>query len=303
MIEIGGQSVQPAALYQSGSVSSLGKIILEQMSQSEQTYSYLSMEALKYEVRLRESIVAAAKDMNRSWATFATFEKSKGNSKYWDVDDKGVFKLKPGVRPSEAIRDIFKTGRKYAFECATAIVILYYKAVLDTMDESAFNQAFPNLRLYSWNYDPDLGLQTHVVADLLPGDVVYFKNPDVDPKNPEWQGENAVVMGDGTYFGHGVGIKSKEKMIAVLNRKRKPDATQSAYLMDEVTRPDFRNLHQLASGSRKPAEGTRRHKPVLVFREAYFEESIPYTVFIAQWETLEQNALIIKMGNIHYKMI
>ncbi|WP_308218774.1 hypothetical protein [Bacillus cereus group sp. BfR-BA-01347] len=62
--------------------------------------------------------------------------------------------------------------------------------------------------LYSWHFDPDLGLKTIYINHFLPGDVVYFNNPDFHPQTPWWIGENAVVLGDGTYFGHGLGIKT-----------------------------------------------------------------------------------------------
>lgn len=39
------------------------------------------------------------------------------------MTDEGGFLLRSGVTPASAIRDIFRNGRQYGFECATAIVI------------------------------------------------------------------------------------------------------------------------------------------------------------------------------------
>ena len=61
-----------------------------------------------------------------------------------------------------------------------------------------------------------------IQIDFLPGDVVYFKNPDFNPYTPEWKGLNAVVLDDGTYFAHGIGIGTAEQFIHILNQMRKP---------------------------------------------------------------------------------
>ncbi|WP_376766752.1 hypothetical protein [Peribacillus huizhouensis] len=40
-----------------------------------------------------------------------------------------------------------------------------------------------NIYLYSWHVDPDLGIQSIHTDHFLPGDVVYFNNPDLDPES------------------------------------------------------------------------------------------------------------------------
>src|SRR5699024_6217049 len=129
----------------------------------------------------------------------------------------------------------------YAFECATAIIVIYYHSVLSSIDEHLFNQLFPHLYFYSWHSDSDLGIQMIQTEHFLPGDVVYFRNPDFNPETSWWRGENAVVLEDGTYFGHGIGIRSAEQIIQTLNQARKPGSHQSAYLENIAKRLSFKN--------------------------------------------------------------
>lgn len=106
---------------------------------------------------------------------------------------------------------------------------------------------FSNLLLYDWHVDEDLGIKTKKGEDYLPGDCLYFKNPDFDPQTPQWQGENTIYLGNGLHYGHGIGIKTKEEIIDTLNRKRKRNATKSAYLLPQTTRVNFIYLSQFAN--------------------------------------------------------
>lgn len=156
----------------------------------------------------------------------------------------GGFRLRSDVKPSDAIKDIYINSRKYGTECATAMVIVYYKAVVDTYPAQLFDSIFRRIYLMDWQHlDPQLRIQTIDPGMIeLPGDCRYIKNPDVDPLTPEFQGENLIDLGDGYYYGHGVGIATKERVIAILNTKRKAGSTVSAYLMDQVTNPGYRHL-------------------------------------------------------------
>nr|WP_318036157.1 protein-glutamine gamma-glutamyltransferase [Halobacillus amylolyticus] len=158
--------------------------------------------------------------------------------------------MRQDVKPSDAIQDIYKNSSQYAFECAGAMIIIYYHAVLNAIGEYSFNQLFPNIYIYSWHFDPDLGIQTIRTDDFLPGDIVYFNNPDFDPQLSQWRGENAVVLGDGTYFGHGLGIRTAEEMIQALNQRRIPGSNQSAYLENGAKRPAFKHLARFSMPSR-----------------------------------------------------
>ncbi|WP_018392851.1 protein-glutamine gamma-glutamyltransferase [Bacillus sp. 37MA] len=247
MIQLSGMPFQQRGMWPSGSIES---IIIQQMNKDTVVYSYRSIGELSFELKLRKNIILSARAMNQSNVRFAVFAKSRCNPQYWYLTNTGGFMLRNGVKPSDAIQDIYRNSSQYAFECATAKVIIYYHAVLNLIGESLFNQLFQNIYLYSWHADPDLGITSNYTGHFLPGDVVYFKNPDFDPQTPQWRGENAVILGDGTYFGHGLGIKTAKQMIHALNRRRKPGTKQSAYLTNVVTRPSFKHLAKLSMSQR-----------------------------------------------------
>ncbi|RBW70670.1 protein-glutamine gamma-glutamyltransferase [Bacillus taeanensis] len=222
------------------------KEIAKKMAKHLTVYYYPTVSELHFEIEIRLQIIKAAHALFNSRAEFATFYRSRCNDVYWELTTKGGFQLKQDAQPAQAVVNIFKDGTNYAFECATAMMIVFYKAVLEVIGAGRFNNLFRNLLLWDWNYDPDLDVKTVRTTEYLPGDVLYFKNPDVHPKLPHWQGENAVNLGNGSYYGHGIGIESAEKMIEMLNKQRKPEAEQSAYLLEQATRPNFRSLYYKA---------------------------------------------------------
>lgn len=220
--------------------------ILRRKMNSPVMYRYPSLDALIFELKLRSNIVDAAKAMYASGVSFATFSNSRCNERYWIRTPNGGFLLRPGVPPSVGVNDIFENGHLYAFECAGAIIIMLYKAVLETIGDAAFNRHFQNLFLRDWQTDRDLRLITsYDLSETYPGDVLYFKNPDHDPSTPEWQGENVIMLDDNLFFGHGIGIGTAQEMIAQLNRARRPGSMVSAYLQNLVLRPDFEGVRML----------------------------------------------------------
>lgn len=245
MIKIAGNETDPATITNGYTQGSIERKILEILSSSNETYMYDSPEQLKFELNIRKNIIFEARQLYNAGLHFRTFRESVCNRDYWDRTDDGGFSLKNGVKPSEAIKDIYRNARKYGTECATAIVIIFYKAVLDVFGDERFNTVFPKIQLMNWMHvDDTLGVFTYRnPADYLPGDCRYFKNPDVNPLTPEWQGENAIDLANGTYYGHGIGINSADKMIDALNDNRISGSTVTAYLMDTATRPDFKSLY------------------------------------------------------------
>jgi protein-glutamine gamma-glutamyltransferase len=226
--------------------TSLERVILQKKQSSSVVYKYESLEAFDFELEMRSKLVAAAIALNDSGIRFATFKNSKCNDQFWNLTEKGGFKLRDDVTPTNAILDIFRNGHLYACECATAMVIVLYKGVIDSIGKERFNANFENLLLWDWNYDSDLRLKImEDLSEAYPGDILYFENPDYDPKTPEWQGENAVMISDNLYYGHGIGIRTADAMIEVLNRKRKPDSTTSAFLSDQVVYPDYEYIRKL----------------------------------------------------------
>lgn len=251
MIKYAGSEINPQPLLDKYPKGSAESEMLEKLSKSTKAYEYSGQDELTFEIGLRRNIINASIALFKGRLGFRTFHESKCNEAFWERSENGGFVLKKDIKPSDAINDIFKHTRKYATECATAIVMIYYKAVLEAYSEDLFNSAFTEITLMNWQQlDDILGVATYRrLSDYLPGDCRYFRNPDVNPLTPEWQGENAIDLGNGSYYGHGIGIGSQEKIIASLNENRIEDAQASAYLMDNATRPDFNGLYQYKKNS------------------------------------------------------
>lgn len=244
MIKVSETQPDITNLINAWSLDELQKNLVLKMARSDQSYLYQNFQQLRFELKLRKQLVQAAYALDDSGAEFAVFKKSRCNEQYWLRKDNGGFLLRPDTSPAAGLRDIFFQGRKYAFECTTAVMIMCYKALLECIGEPTFNRLFADLYLWDGHYDKDLALTRRPSSDNLAGDIRYFKNPDFDPKHSEWQGENAIDLGNGTYFGFGIGIKTAEEMIRELNLKRFPGAQNSAYLMDDAIFPNFKTLAQ-----------------------------------------------------------
>ncbi|WP_050183870.1 protein-glutamine gamma-glutamyltransferase [Domibacillus robiginosus] len=272
MIQLSGARFQQSDRWPSGSIE---KKIIQRMMEGAAVYTFQSMDELLFELALRKHIILSAKAMNESDAAFAVFADSRCNPRYWELTSVGGFSLRQGVSPSDAIEDIYLNSSRYAFECATAMVIIYYHAVLKLMGESVFNQFFRNILLYSWHADSDLSIKPYYTDHFLPGDIVYFDNPDFNPQTPQWRGENAVVLENKTYFGHGLGIQTAQQIIRHLNRSRIPEANESAYLANLVVRPSFKQLARLSR--LRPAYSVYKYHPVI--RQAKNSVSIDQYIF------------------------
>lgn len=244
MVTILGSVITPGSLAHQYMPDSIQRKVLNKLFLSSTAYKYASQNQLRFELDLRAGIVNAAIELSKSKLAFRTFRKSSCNTGYWLRTNEGGFLVKDGIKPSDAIKDIYINSQMYGTECATAIVIIYYKALVEIFPEQQFNYLFQNIYLMNWKYlDNDLGIRHYrITSDVLPGDCLYFKNPDFNPITPQWQGENVIDLGNGIYYGHGIGIRGAEEFIEALNRQRKSDATQSAYLSSSVTRPDFKLL-------------------------------------------------------------
>ena len=219
--------------------------IITKMHLSKERYEFNSVKELQFELKLRKNIVIAAIRLNEGDMAFTTFRESKCNLDYWERTKEGGFKLKKGITPSAAIKDISINSSKYGTECATAMIIIYYQALLNIFGEKLFNELFTEIHLMNWHYLDSLLRDAGYIekqSDYLPGDRRYFDNPDVNPVTPEFQGENVIDLGDGMYYGHGIGIGNAEEMINELNKVRIEEPKQSAYLLDVAARLDFKKL-------------------------------------------------------------
>lgn len=250
MLMIQGVASPEQTFFPAYPAGSLERTILERMAAGQDTYRFKSPDELRFELSLRRAIVNAAEELSRSGLNFRVFRKSFCNTAYWVRHPDGGFSVKPGVSPADAILDIYKNGHKYGTECATAMQIVYYRALLDVFCKDYFDRNFRDIYLMNWHrLSPEISRtgRLYPVKDFLPGDRLYFANPDVDPATPYWQGENVIDMGDDTYYGHGIGRRTGKEIIASLNQNRVPGATRTAYLMDDAGRPDFALLYRLAS--------------------------------------------------------
>jgi protein-glutamine gamma-glutamyltransferase len=244
MISLNGVIVKPEDLHKEITNSEQRKI-LKQMAGYPVIYYYPSLQQLKFELLFRANTIKAATDLDKSGAKFTTFSYSFPNRKYWYRLANGGFLLREGINPSQGIEDIVKNGTLYAFECATAIAIVLYIATLYTIGPRAFNTYFRRLYLMDWQFDEDLPVYQKDGEDFIIGDVLHFKNPDFDPKQPWWRAENVVFFGDDQFFGHGIGIRDSKTIIDFLNGKRKENADDSAYLMRMITRPNYNTIFLL----------------------------------------------------------
>lgn len=245
MIVVSGTSFDISGIINDYPENGIERLLLDKMHRSNDTYLYDNLSQLKFELDYRREIVNTAVNLNNSEFGFSNFKNSKCNLKYWNRTDNGGFSKITGVKSSDAINDIFINGNEYTTECATAIMIVYYKGLLNIYGDDLFNKLFPKIYLMDWDVTEPLLKEVanpQIPADILLGDRVYFSNPDFDPKAPEWVGENAIVLPDSMYYGHGIGIETSVVIIQDLNSRRKEGATQSAYFEDLAGRPDFNKL-------------------------------------------------------------
>jgi protein-glutamine gamma-glutamyltransferase len=244
LIFINGYTVDPAQITGFNQLTATQKQIGRKIGASRESFYYTSPHQFLFEAVMRSNTVSAANALRDSGASFATFVNARCNPEYWRRTAYGGFSLRPDVRPSDAITDIFVNGKKYGFECTTAIMIMLYKAVLESIGSRMFNQLFNGLLLYSTEHDEDMQITAYPSGSSLPGDLRYIANPEHDPRLPQWQGENVVDLGNGNVFGHGIGTGTYEEIIEVLNTKRFPGATVSAYLTPEIIRPNYRLMSE-----------------------------------------------------------
>lgn len=244
MLKFPGYEADIKTLTSEYSDDSLETKIINTMAASKDIYKYSSLNQLKFELNMRKNIITSSIELNDGNIKFKVFKESFCNPTFWERTEEGGFKLKTSAASSQGINDIFKNSSKYGTECSTAIVMLYYKAILNIYPEDLFDKLFNNIILHNWHYfDNDLRVfSSEIEGDFIPGDCLYFENPDYNPKEHEWQGENAIDLGNGKYYGHGIGIEDANNIIKSLNKHRKSHAEKSAYLTKNVARPNFRHL-------------------------------------------------------------
>ncbi len=204
----------------------------------------------RYEqARMQLLVVNAARQFAAAGVAFSgSSREDKVNQRLWWMGYGGKMGVRQGTRPSEALNDIFKNGRLYGMECATATLVILYKAILDRIGPKDFDVAFAKTRLFRWEIEDDdfkKAKRTGKLPGFWPGDHTYFKNPEFDPSNSAFQGENVIYLGKGEYFGHGLGIVTERELIDSLNSLRRPGARKSAFRDDFELRIDPKTIAKL----------------------------------------------------------
>ena len=202
-----------------------------------------------HQAQIQLNVVKAARAFHAAGVNFSGSSKTdKVNQELWWMGYGGKMGVRQGVKPSDALNDIFQNGPKYGMECATGTLVVLYKGILDTIGPADFDRAFAKTRLFRWDIKDDDFQKAELHGNLpgyWPGDHTYFKNPDFDPAHSAFQGENVIYLGQGMYFGHGLGIVSEREVISSLNSLRRPGATTSAFRDGFELRLDGRRIAKL----------------------------------------------------------
>jgi hypothetical protein len=197
------------------------------------------------EIAFRARVVHAAKDLAASGASFAgDAAGDKVNQDLWTMGFGGRMQVRKFLadgtlgRPSAALRDIFSNGRAYGFECATAMMVIYHKAMLDHVGDDAFDAMFTeprNLAFFRWSIEDDdfvdVKRLAHKPMPLQPGTHYYYSNPDASPENSAFGGENVLYLGDGQFYAHGIVgdsgtyLVTEKDIVDTLSALRRPGAT------------------------------------------------------------------------------
>lgn len=170
------------------------------------------------EIAFRARVVTAAKDLAASGASFAgSAAGDKVNKALWTMGFGGRMQVRKFLpdgeigKPSTALRDIFHNGRAYGFECATAMMVIYHKAILDHVGDAAFDAMFTepkHLAFFRWSIEDDDFLEVkklvHKPVPLQPGSHYYYTNPDASAENSAFGGENVLYLGEGQFYAHGI---------------------------------------------------------------------------------------------------
>jgi protein-glutamine gamma-glutamyltransferase len=174
------------------------------------------------DLAFRQAVVNAACALAAGGADFSASDKTdKVNSHYWGLGYGGKMSARKFMadgtlgKPSEALNDIFMNGKQYAFECATAMMVIYHKAILDHVGAKAFDAMFSDpgmLNFFRWERKDqdfvDVERLVHKPVPLHPGSHYYYENPDASPENSAFRGENVIYLGNGRFYAHGVIGKS-----------------------------------------------------------------------------------------------
>jgi len=229
----------------------------------------------KEDIVFRQRVVEAAHGLAAGGAQFsASHTSDKVNKSLWTMGYGGKIQVRKFLpndqigKPSVALRDIFENGHDYAFECATAMMVIYHKAILDHLGDEKFDQLFSEPRMLSffrWSVEDDdyTAVKSLVEDDKIikqapkPGAHYYFINPEASPENSAFGGENVLYLGDGLYYAHGIVgdsgsyIVTEDEIMATLSALRAPGSTVKPHRIGLELEMDAVKVAKLAE---KPAQ-------------------------------------------------
>jgi hypothetical protein len=219
-------------------------------------YEYEGPGELWNDLTIRLRIIEAAAAFNAKGHGFAGDDLAniKG-SKHWERQDVAliipmgdkkvlvpgiVWKRGPKSSLSEAVDELY--SKKGSYDCASAISVIVLKAFTESY-KSVRKEFLKEERMvviaggYTFPTDPSPSKDMITVKDkvLIPGDICYFFNPG--SKRGVWLRENAIYLGDGRFFGHGIGIKSYQEMAGTLYG-HSGSVWQFPYLLEQKGRPN-----------------------------------------------------------------
>jgi hypothetical protein len=231
-------------------------------------HAFDSREQLRTEIRLRHSAIQSMADVNVdpgccSYPT-STYDSGYLDPTYWEKQGPLRFTVKSplpaGKEASDAIEAIFAKGAGTELECNSMLVAIQYRSMLKALGEEAFNEKFPKGQwiFISPHHRAPRGQVQHPLremnlyeqvsiassADLLPGDLVYFKNvPDYLERHPDgaWAGEHGLYLGGGMFRGFGIDEVDEEglkkELLAEYNKGLPAEAQKT--LDDVPGLPDY----------------------------------------------------------------
>ena len=126
MIVIGRSIVHPYITNEYEPFAAEKQQILSIMAGNQEVYSFRTADELSFDLNLRVNIIISALELFKVDFSFVHFSNPL-QPQYWKRTSLGGFELLPNIPPSIAIQDIFKNGKLYGTECATAMIIIFIK--------------------------------------------------------------------------------------------------------------------------------------------------------------------------------
>jgi len=247
--EMYGEDAKLTDAPQAGVVGALDpKDRLERTTAGKKTSRVLGA-AKTEDLAFRQRVVDAGYALAAGGASFSGhWSSDRVNKTLWTLGYGGRMQVRKFLpngelgKPSAALRDIFENGQHYGFECATAMMVIYHKALLEHLGDEKFDALFSHpkmLAFFRWDIEDDdyakvkkLSMDPKLEGKApVPGSHYYFKNPDAAPENSAFRGENVMYLGDGKYYAHGVVgasgtyVVTEVEIMKTLSALRSPGST------------------------------------------------------------------------------